>query len=80
MLFFDCSKLGVLAQSIVIVDDLETADDDDAKLRALVFEKEAVVEYDIIQSPLPEPVVEEVSVLNLAGQYEWIAYKAHLLP
>ena len=42
MLFFDCSKLGVLAQPIVIVDDLETADNDDAKLRALVFEREPV--------------------------------------
>ena len=32
MLFFYCSKLGVLAQPIVIVDDLETADDNYAKL------------------------------------------------
>ena len=32
MLFFHCSNLGVLAQPIVIVDDLETADDEDAQL------------------------------------------------
>lgn len=51
MLFFNCGELRILSQPPVIINDLSTADHDDAQLLMLASNKVARSGYGFIQSP-----------------------------